>query len=175
MKIIRKQGFTIIELMVTLSVAAIILSVGVPGFQSIVQDNRLTSELNRLEGDLHLARMESIKRNEFVTICKRNAAGTDCVNSGGWEQGWLVFEDPNRNGEVDAGEEVIRDNPDVNPGLAIAYVPTDKAVNTKEVVTFSSQGFANQFNGTFTFRDSRGTTYEKNLKSQALDESQLVN
>lgn len=161
MKTIKNQGFTFTELMVTLSVAAIVLSVGVPGFQTIVQNNRLTTELNQLVSDLHLARMESIKRNEFITMCRRNADGTGCVTTGEWEQGWLVFEDPNRNGVVDAGEEIIQVHSEVDPGLTIKYTPVDSTKNTKSVVTFSSQGFAYEFNGTFTVSDSRGSSYAK--------------
>lgn len=125
-----------------------------PGFQSVVQNNRLNSELNRLVADLHLARMEAIKRNDFVTVCKRNADGSACIlETTGWELGWLVFVDSNSNGVVDAGEEIIRVHSDVDPAISVKY--------TVNRVTLSSQGFAYGFSGTFTVSDSRGNDHEK--------------
>lgn len=72
-------GFTLIELMVTLSVVAITLAVGVPSFQGIVSDNRLSSAANGLIGAINIARSEAIKRGRSVAI---TPTGTDW-NDGG--------------------------------------------------------------------------------------------
>ena len=100
-------GFTLIELIVTVAIAAIVLTLGVPSFQEIINNNRLTAGANELVGALHLARSEAVKRNVRVTLCK-SADGAVCTTSGGYQQGWIVFVDPNSNGTVDAGEPVIR-------------------------------------------------------------------
>ncbi len=153
MNLTKLSGFSLIELIVTLSVAAIILTIGIPGFQSIVKNNILTTELNRLVTDLHLARMEAIKRNEDVTICKKNTTATNCNNTGSWVMGWIVFVDPNRNGVVDTGEEIIRVNPDLETGLTLDY--------SKNRITYTSQGFAYGYAGSFVISDSRGSSYAK--------------
>ncbi len=150
---INRQGFTVIELIVSLSISAIILTMGVPGFQTIVQNNRMTTDLNHLVTDLHLARIEAIKRGDDVTICIRNSESTDCNNTNAWEQGWIIFSDPNRNGVVDTDEEIIRVNPELNPSITLMY--------RKNRVTFTSQGFAYGFAGSFVISDVRGAAYTK--------------
>ncbi|MEE9346268.1 MAG: GspH/FimT family pseudopilin [Methylococcales bacterium] len=149
----RFHGFTLIELITTLSVAAIILTVGVPGFQTMVQNNRLTTDINRLITDLNLARMEAIKRGQDVTICKRNTAGTDCDDANTWDLGWIVFSDPDRDGVVDAGEEIIRVTAELDTGISLTY--------GKDQVTYDSQGFSYGFAGSFVMSDARGSDYAK--------------
>ena len=147
------SGFSLIELIVALSVSSILLTMAVPGFQNIVLENRMTTDLNRLVADLNLARFEAIKRGDDVTICKKNTAGTNCNNTGSWQQGWIVFTDSNRDGTVNSGEEIIRVNPELGVGITLTY--------DNNRVTFTSQGFAYGFAGTFVFTDSRGAGYSK--------------
>ncbi len=149
----RSRGFTLIELITTLSVASIILTMGVPGFQTMVQNNRLSTDINRLVTDLNLARMEAIKRGEDVTICKRNTAGTDCDNANTWDLGWIVFSDPDRDGVVDAGEEIIRVTAELDSGISLTY--------GRDRVTYDSQGFSYDYDGSFVMSDARGTNYAK--------------
>ena len=102
------HGFTLLELMVTLAVAAVVLTLGVPSFQALIRSNRLTTLTNELVGALHLTRSEAIKRNHRVTLCK-SANGAQCASGDqGYEQGWIVFDDPNNNATVDSGETIIR-------------------------------------------------------------------
>jgi type IV fimbrial biogenesis protein FimT len=146
-------GFSLIELIVSLSVASIVIGTAVPGFQNVVLENRMTTDLNRLVTDLNLTRVEAIKRGDDVTICKKNVASTDCDNNSSWHQGWIVFADPNRNGVVDLGEEIIRVNAELDAGLTL--------VNARDRITFTSQGFAYGFAGAFVISDSRGVGYSK--------------
>ncbi|MBK7544080.1 MAG: GspH/FimT family pseudopilin [Candidatus Competibacter sp.] len=103
----RNSGFTLIELIVTLALAVIVLTFGVPGFQRAIYNNRLVTVINEFIGALNLARSEAIKRGVRVTLCK-SGNGASCASSGGYEQGWIVFIDPNSNATVDAGESIIR-------------------------------------------------------------------
>ena len=102
----KQSGATLLELMVVLAVSAILLGVGVPSFVALTNGSRLTSATNELVSSLHLARSEAIKRNSRVVMCT-SATGASCVASGGWQQGWLVFHDPNNNAVLDSGETVI--------------------------------------------------------------------
>lgn len=103
----RNSGFTLMELIVTMALAAVVLTLGVPMFQDVISNNRLAATVNEFVGSLQLARSESIKRGVRVTLCK-SANGTSCSSSGGYEQGWIVFADPNNNAAIDVGETIIR-------------------------------------------------------------------
>jgi type IV fimbrial biogenesis protein FimT len=81
-----QHGFTLIELMVTIAVMAILLAIAVPSFTDVTLGSKLSSYANNLAASAYLARGEAIKRNAAVTLC----AGTSCPGAGGWEQGWIV-------------------------------------------------------------------------------------
>jgi type IV fimbrial biogenesis protein FimT len=68
----RARGFTIVELMVTVAVAAILLVIAVPSFNTIINSNRLTTAANTLVNALNTARMEAIKRNASVQFCSNS-------------------------------------------------------------------------------------------------------
>lgn len=99
-------GFTLIELMVVVALAALLQSLAVPAFAGFVNSMRLTVAVNSLFTSLLLARSEAIKRNGRAVLCK-SVTGEACVTSGSWEQGWIVFHDTNNNARRDAGEAVV--------------------------------------------------------------------
>ncbi len=103
----KNQGFTIIELMIAVLVAAITLTLGVPSFVSSIQNNRLTSQLNSLIGSLNYARSEAVKLGlNNVTICG-SSNGSSC-NTSSWESGWIIFSDGGVTGTVDGSDQVLR-------------------------------------------------------------------
>jgi type IV fimbrial biogenesis protein FimT len=83
------HGFTLYELMITVAVAAIILSLGVPGFMDILQNNRATGHTNDLVTALNLARSEATRRAATVTVCS-TTNGTTCNGTTDWSTGWVV-------------------------------------------------------------------------------------
>lgn len=91
----KQTGFTLIELMVVLSVAAILASLAVPSFRSVVQNNRLATQANELSGTLNFARGEAIKRGSSVTVCVSTDQAT-CTGGTAWAGGWIAFVDINR-------------------------------------------------------------------------------
>ncbi|MCB1955571.1 MAG: GspH/FimT family pseudopilin [Rhodocyclaceae bacterium] len=110
----RQVGFTLIELMVTLAVFAVVAALTVPGMNGFIVSSRLTGQANELLAGLNLARAEAISRNQRVILCPVAAANgvpdtSGCVNpgTGNWA-GWMVFVDVNRNGAFDAGEVIAR-------------------------------------------------------------------
>jgi type IV fimbrial biogenesis protein FimT len=87
----RVAGFTLIELMITLSVAGVLLAIAVPSFNQMIIANRLATQSNEIVAAVSLARSEAIKRNASVTLCRvQTNNGTACVaGSGNWEN-WIV-------------------------------------------------------------------------------------
>jgi len=107
----RQAGFNIIEMMVAVAVLGILLGFGVPGLQAIMQNNRLTSQINQLSTALALARSEAIKLNERVVVCA-STDGAECAatsDTSGWDDGWVVFVDRNADSDVDAGGSGVDD------------------------------------------------------------------
>ncbi|MBN2700615.1 MAG: GspH/FimT family pseudopilin [Methylothermaceae bacterium] len=157
------SGFTLIELMVTVAMAAIVLTVGVPGFQTLVKNNRMTTATNSLVGAINLARSEAIKRGVRVTVCK-SADGAACATTGNWDQGWMVFTDPDSNATYDSGTETllrVREAVEGNLSLTgntnvanyISYVANGRSLLT-------GGGFQS---GTITVCDDRGGNVGKNI------------
>lgn len=97
-------GFTLIELMITLVILAVLLGIGVPMFQEGVLNSKLSSYANDLVASATFARGEAVKRNSRVGMCA-SSNGTAC--SGNWEQGWMIYHDANNNGSHDSGEVVL--------------------------------------------------------------------
>lgn len=81
------RGFTLVELLVTIAVAAILLTVAVPNFQMFVLNSRMASQANDLITAFNMARSEAVKRAASVTVCA-SSNGTTCT--GTWAQGWIV-------------------------------------------------------------------------------------
>lgn len=85
-------GFTLIELMFTVLLIGVLLSVGMPSLKTFMQGSQLVATSNDLVSAIHLARSEAIKLNARVTICE-SGNGTTCQTDGDWSDGWIVFLD----------------------------------------------------------------------------------
>ena len=134
-----ESAFTLIELMITIAVAAVVLTIGVPGFGRVIERNQLSTYTNQLVSSLHFARSEAVRRNQSIKVCHSNNASV--CNGTGYENGWIIFIDDNSDNTIDAGEEVIR----VNESLPSNY-------------TFNPNGGMNIFNFNAKGRtDNQGT------------------
>lgn len=164
---IRQQGFTLIELMTVLAIAAVLLAVAAPGFKNLLERNRLQSAANNLYTSLMLARSEALKRNQAVQLCKGTSTGSaaSCTSgtSGEWEGGWIVhldannptsFSDPNdvlvvRDG-LKSGDTLrasgnvnsvsFRPDGSINPATNFVLCNADADTNTARVIEVSVTG-----------------------------------
>lgn len=96
------QGVTLVELLITLSLIAILLALAAPPFRDMILNNRRAAQLNALTGSLNLARSAAVKGGSDAVVCiSDGAAPPDCDSDGTqWEAGWLVIVDSNKEGPV---------------------------------------------------------------------------
>ncbi|MEW8043175.1 MAG: prepilin-type N-terminal cleavage/methylation domain-containing protein [gamma proteobacterium symbiont of Phacoides pectinatus] len=87
-----QRGVTLIELISTLAIAAILLTLAVPGFSRWSEESRLVTEVNTLLTHLHLARSEAVKQRTPVVLCPDNGQG-DCAATIEWQAGYILFPD----------------------------------------------------------------------------------
>ncbi|MGJ3700025.1 GspH/FimT family pseudopilin [Variovorax sp. AFSI2.2] len=118
----RTRGFTLVELMVTIVVLVVLVSMALPSFDYIKLSSRLNSYSTDLVAGSQVARSEAIKRNAQVTLCV-SSNGTSCATTGQWETGWIVI----------SGTQVIQKQPATASGYqmrdgaglsALAFEPT---------------------------------------------------
>lgn len=159
----KTMGFTLIELMFTLAIAAILLTLAAPSFKDTIKNTRLVTEVNNLASGLNFTRSEAIKRGLSVTLCNLDSGG-DC--SGNWQNGWSIFVDHNSNGQVD---------PNVNPLLDDTILRVGEGVPASITlvfpgrirVTYAASGFATNFNSTFKFCDDRDESSDGDAREKA--------
>lgn len=116
------RGFTLVELLVTLAIGAILLVIAIPGYAFFINASRLTAVTNDLVSALHLARSEAIKRGMRVTVCKTSnatAATPACDTAASWQQGWLVFADGGTRGVIDSGDALLWTQDSAHPAVSI--------------------------------------------------------
>jgi type IV fimbrial biogenesis protein FimT len=115
----RHFGFTLIELMVSIAVLVVLISIAAPSYRRLVIDTRMATQANELLTSLQFTRSEAVKRNGTVTMCK-SSDGAACATSGTWAQGWIVFVDDGVAGTVDGGDTVLRVHAALTDGSTLA-------------------------------------------------------
>lgn len=110
MKTTRQYGFTIYELLITMLILGIVLSIGMPNLSSFMQNSRISATANDLHSSFQLARSTAARSKSNVTICASVDPMSDAAACGGnFDDGWIIFidldGDLNRAG---AGENIIR-------------------------------------------------------------------
>jgi type IV fimbrial biogenesis protein FimT len=133
----RNSGYTMMELVMTISIVAILATIGIPSFKYVTTSNRMSGEVNALLGDMQFARSQAIKQGQTVTVCT-STNGTTCAGAtvNTWQGGWIVFLDPNGNHMVDAGDAVMRVRPAFTGGDAFVA-----STATFSYATFNRMGY----------------------------------
>jgi type IV fimbrial biogenesis protein FimT len=130
----RQSGFTMVEMIMTVAVGSILLTIAIPSFRYVTNSNRIAAEINGLLGDLQFARSEAIKEGVSVSVCV-SSNGTACAGTNTWQNGWIVMSSANNT--------VLR--------VQARFSSTDTFVanNAVGTITFNRDGYANGIaNGT---------------------------
>ncbi|MEX2123917.1 MAG: GspH/FimT family pseudopilin [Woeseia sp.] len=104
----RIHGYSLYELLITLALVALILTLGLPSFGSLVADKRLRVETDALFHAVHLARKSSIVRRRVVSLCP-SIDGASCNPGYDWSDGWILFANVDRDEppQVDGNEPIL--------------------------------------------------------------------
>ena len=122
-------GFTLIEMLVTLSIVSIMAVIVGASFQGVLDDVRMTSEINALQQGMNLARSEAIKRGQSVSVCPGTATSTACGAGNDWSGGWIVFLSSTASPLL------------VSPGVTHGDTLTSSSVQATPYPTFTAVGY----------------------------------
>ncbi|MDP3797139.1 MAG: GspH/FimT family pseudopilin [Polaromonas sp.] len=137
------RGFTLVELLVVIAILGILLGASAPWVGTFADSMRLTSQANAYLSALHLTRSEAIKRNSRMTVCK-SADGLSCTEGGGWQQGWIIFHDPNNNAAKDDAEVMVHQSPALPTSFQLVG-----NLNVARYVSFDATGGTRLASGAF--------------------------
>ena len=152
----KQSGYTLLELLITLALIALIFAFALPSMTTFNQNDRLTTNINTLIGHLAYARSEAVKRSVQVSVCASNDGAT-C--SGGWDDGWIVFIDADSDNAFTAGEEVIRTHQDLGGNNTL----TPTGIGTQ--VIYDNRGFVTAASvGSLQLCDNRSGPYGKTVR-----------
>lgn len=148
-----QRGVTLLELIVAMTILAVTAAFAVPNYQDFVKNQRLVAAANELLTSLTLARSTAISTRAPTVICRTSAPSAErpvCGAGSFWDEGWVVFSDPNDNGAVDENE-IVWERRGALPGEA----EIGAAGNIANRVRFLPIGTSPGFNGTFAICDDR--------------------
>ena len=144
-------GFSLVELIVTLTIATLLVAMGLPGMSNLVRDYRSSSAINAIVGQIQLARSAAITSGATVTLCPTGGVDlTDPATCGGrdtWHQGSMLFIDRNRNGRFSAQDTLLLRFPPISGNGVISW----RAFQNRSSLSILSSGLTNSQNGSFRY------------------------
>ena len=142
-----RKGFTLLDLLVAIAITGSLLGLGVPAFGDTMERVRTANALHAISASMAIARSTAITRNHPITVCP-SRDGRTCRSDRRWEDGWIVFVDPDRSGTPAAPDTVLRVHQGIGPGMALAsswgrhrvrYLPNGSAAGTNLTLRLCSQ------------------------------------
>jgi type IV fimbrial biogenesis protein FimT len=130
-----------IELMIALAIFALALGFGIPSYGQWIASRQLANHAEYLKETLNAARSEAVKRGMRVNLCKSRDR-KQCDHAAAWDAGWIMFADENRDGSIEAGENVIK-----SEGPARDQITVSANRPLADYVSYTSFGYARMLNG----------------------------
>lgn len=156
-----KQGFTLVELLVVISIVGILAAIATPSFVGILADTALREQADALMSDMRYARSSALRRGVSVTMCAStnptDAVPTCTTTDPNWATGWIVFIDSPRDDQHDSNDELLRrmENMQSNSG-GINTGTGGAAGQPPAFIRFNSEGRAVGFQGSFILLSKNG-------------------
>jgi len=184
----KHAGFTMIELLVTITIIGIVATLAIPSFRTFILNNRITTQTNEFIGALKITRNNAVSLGRNVAICAADPVtnGSACVGAN-WATGWLIFEDLDGDGGFDPGETIIRtgaalagDNT-LNPlvagvlnnnqaaGALITYQPDG---TVRQIATLASGNIASM---AYSVCDGRGPAFGRAVIISRTGNTRIIN
>ncbi len=144
------RGHTLPELAISLAIIAVLVSAGAPWFGDIIAENRSVTLANRFITSLQLARLEAVKRNQKVTLCK-SADGKTC--DGDWSDGWMIFADDDGD-RLPGSDETLLETVLLDGDSQ--HVLNWRGFRSRKAIQFDAEGFIHNNNGTLLICPASG-------------------
>ncbi len=134
----KHAGFSLLELMMALALAAIAGTLAIPNLTRVIEQNRVVAYSNGVLGAVNLARSTAVTRGVPVSVCARRAVGASQCNTAAtadWAKGWLVFVDSaGALGQIDADDEVLKVYPAIEDRTGLSLT------GTRRFLSYESSG-----------------------------------
>ncbi len=154
----RVRGVSLLELLLTLTIAAILTGLAYPSFSAFLARVQTTTRINDLVTLIRFARHAAIVEQRWVGLCP--AQGERCTGTANWESGIMVFADDNRDGDRQSGETLLAYQAALAPGERLRW----RAFRRQNHLQFRARGYTNWQNGTFLYCPADGDVrYAKGL------------
>ncbi len=135
------KGYTLVELLVTVAIVGILTSLAVPAFSSIRAKNSMAASVNLFLAHLHLARSSAVTRELRITLCPASSPSTCSDDHRAWQNGYLIFQDDNKNHERDTDEQII--SYQENAGTAVSILSSSQSRNRISFLPLGRAWFSN--------------------------------
>jgi len=139
------RGLTLVELLITLAIAALLLRIAIPGAEQLLAAQRAAAASNGIVGAVNLARSAAITFRVSVVLCPRR--DNRCGARADWPGGALIFGDANGNAQYDAGERVFGAMPPLERGASLHW----RSFRNRSYLRFEPSGLTAWQNGHFQY------------------------
>lgn len=154
----KNSGFTLLELVVTLTLISLVTAIGIPSMRVFIQNDRLVTQINTMVGHLSYARSEAVTRHQRVVLCA--SSNLSSCSSTNWADGWILFVDSDDSSDYTTDENMLRQQQALTNGMTLTS-------SIGSVVTYDERGFAPNSIGTFSLCDDRRETEMKSISISA--------
>ena len=151
------EGFTFLELVITIAIIAILMGIAIPSFQTLISSTRIYSQSKKLFNALVMTRSRAITSGYRTILCP-TIDGERCNNDNKWHHRLIIFEDRNSNGKRDVENEPIVHTTEAAEQLNIYSGSSYTSTGARRRVAYYPMGHAYGSTITITVCDKRGTT-----------------